>query len=105
MSLSEELDRWARAYRRLPAPEKPKPPTTPHARSNLGGRKSGERVQGWSEAGIKGVYPMPSGRHEAKVRTGGKLVRLGTFATANEAAEAVARHLREQREATRGLEL
>jgi hypothetical protein len=36
---------------------------------------------------------MPSGRHEAKVRTGGKLVRLGTFATANEAAEAVARHM------------
>lgn len=42
----------------------------------------------WGATGRRGVYRTPAGRYEARVRTGGVLWHLGTFAT--EAAAGVA---------------
>jgi hypothetical protein len=86
VNLSDELDRWARAYRRDPTP-KSKPP------ANRGGRKAGSRVKSWGECGIKGVTATPSGRYQARIKHQGKNVHLGNFATAAEAGAAVTRFL------------
>lgn len=43
----------------------------------------------WGRLGVRGVYAVPSGRFEAKLRVAGRIVRLGTFDTIAEAAAAV----------------
>lgn len=55
----------------------------------------GPRRQPWGESGRRGVYQTWSGRYQAKVRVGGRLVHVGMFDDPEEAGRAVERRLTE----------
>lgn len=56
--------------------------TKQNGEHRLGAQRNGR-------TGIRGVYQRPNGRWVTRVRHNGKLIQVGTFATAEEAAEAV----------------
>ena len=47
-------------------------------------------------AGFKGVAPHHNGKFQAQIKENGKLIHLGTYTTAVEAALAYARHSKER---------
>lgn len=87
---SRELDRWARALRRL---DRACVPSQSHPVVRLADKRrrpdgTGPARAAWGQIS-KGVYLTHLGRYVVKVRVAGKLRYIGTFTTQAEAEAAV----------------
>lgn len=64
-----------------------------NTRSNLRLASAGENTRnraGWASSGLKGAHARPDGTFESSIFRGGQKTHLGTFGTAEEAAQAYA---------------